>query len=755
MRRFARVGLARRGLTRTNSTVPHIPGLSPAFWSNTGPSNQRAVLESVHHEPLSDDDFESMLVPLLQRVSPSGSVLVALSGGVDSLALASLTARWASRAGRAVSAVVVDHGLRPESSQEAERVVSISESLGMPCRVLTLGWGTSSPRSAASLPQWAAQAAARQGRHAALHAAAVETGASVVLLGHHQDDAVETTLLRVFRMSGVAGLAGMAQQSSVHGVGGASVPSIRPLLHVPKARVVATSSSLGLLQQVQWDPSNDSDRYDRNRVRRGLRLSKDSNAPSIEPSQVLAFSHLFATAREVLLDEARVIAASGCVTMPDSGLTLIEPTKFVVEQSPPSCIRAGSALMEAEVKHLALSNVLSIGGRDSPVWRPAEKAVHEDLALELSRLPPGGRRSLSQGVIAETLVSTDTTSLCAIVTLPDDASRKRHQNTTNVSDTVMCIPGSEQHVSFWSRFQVRTWRIMADPSWSAMDRIVNRQNATTPPMSGKGSLRQTLRRFQPPKEPAASGPAPVNPRLQRAVSLASILLSDPRGSVGVVPLTDADCAGQQESSPPSPAHHKMAGFRDVDIHTFLQPVHPLAKLEPSDSPTTPSSRGPAPGSSRRAVGEPYVLMDSTPPSHPSASALDDARKLRDWVTESAHAAHDRLSLALLQTVQEAIDRSLTTRAELSKIIAEHITRAACQTPALAVRTLSTEAWSCVRDILNLPCQPFLLSSEWTVGAAIVFALVSPSFDVCSVTDWCDGCSQASMCPPWSLRETSW
>lgn len=131
-------------------------------------------------------------------------VLVALSGGADSLALAAATAFEAPRAGLRAGAVVVDHGLQAGSADVAARAAEQARELGLdPVVVRRVEVGA----------EGGPEAAARTARYAALADAAAELGASAVLLGHTLDDQAETVLLGLARGSGSASLSGMAPVS--------------------------------------------------------------------------------------------------------------------------------------------------------------------------------------------------------------------------------------------------------------------------------------------------------------------------------------------------------------------------------------------------------------------------------------------------------------------------------------------------------------------------------------------------------------
>jgi len=174
-------------------------------------------------------------------------VLVALSGGADSLALAAATAFEAPRAGLTAGAVVVDHGLQPASAEVAEAAAARASALGLApvvVRRVDVG-GEGGP-----------EAAAREARYAALTAVAAETGAVAVLLGHTLDDQAETVLLGLARGSGPTSLQGMDAVSGRWR---------RPLLAVRRETTRASCADLGL---EPWDdPHNDDPAYARVRVR--------------------------------------------------------------------------------------------------------------------------------------------------------------------------------------------------------------------------------------------------------------------------------------------------------------------------------------------------------------------------------------------------------------------------------------------------------------------------------------------------------
>ncbi|MFG2055361.1 tRNA lysidine(34) synthetase TilS [Micromonospora sp. NPDC048930] len=191
----------------------------------------------------------------LTGLSGAGPVLVACSGGADSLALAAATAFVAPRLGRRAGLVTVDHGLQPGSAERAEAVAGWARELGfdpveaVPVRVAGRPGGP--------------EAAAREARYEALVGAARRHDAAAVLLGHTRDDQAETVLLALARGAGPRGLAGMPERRELAGV-----PLLRPLLDVAREDTRKACAALGL---TPWDdPHNADPAYARSRVRADL-----------------------------------------------------------------------------------------------------------------------------------------------------------------------------------------------------------------------------------------------------------------------------------------------------------------------------------------------------------------------------------------------------------------------------------------------------------------------------------------------------
>lgn len=183
---------------------------------------------------------------------PEGStVIVALSGGADSLALAAATAFEAPKLGVRAASLTVDHGLQDDSAEVASGAARTAAELGLdPLLVRVDVAGEGGP-----------EAAARDARYGVLRDAAIDVGAAAVLLGHTLDDQAETVLLGLARGSGAASLQGMAPVREDDD----GVRWVRPLLGVRRETTRAFCAASAL---EPWDdPHNLDGRYARVRVR--------------------------------------------------------------------------------------------------------------------------------------------------------------------------------------------------------------------------------------------------------------------------------------------------------------------------------------------------------------------------------------------------------------------------------------------------------------------------------------------------------
>ncbi|MBY0363491.1 MAG: tRNA lysidine(34) synthetase TilS [Phreatobacter sp.] len=205
--------------------------------------------ESEAAAPLEDDEIRDLLAPL----STQSALLLAVSGGPDSMGMLAAFLRWRDLGGAVplIAVACVDHGLRPEAAAEAAAVMRAAAGVGLPAAVL---------RWEGEKPATGLQDAAREARYRLLGAHARDVGAGAVVVAHHLEDQAETVLMRLIRGSGPLGLKGMAVAGAHDGT---SV--LRPFLWVSKARLAATARAAGLTPVD--DPSNGDVSYARVRIR--------------------------------------------------------------------------------------------------------------------------------------------------------------------------------------------------------------------------------------------------------------------------------------------------------------------------------------------------------------------------------------------------------------------------------------------------------------------------------------------------------
>ena len=224
-------------------------------------------------------------------LGPGDLVLVACSGGPDSLALAAAAAKLAPRGGPLAGAVVVDHGWSAEASAAAADAAGTCRALGLAPvdHVAVDATGPGGP-----------EAAARDARYGALEAAAHRHAAAAVLLGHTRDDQAETVLLGLARGSGARSMAGMPARRGVHR---------RPLLGLPRAVTLAACAEVGL---VPWlDPTNGDAAFARARVRRVM----DQLEASLGPG----FADALARSADLLREDADALDAAAAALLAAAG----------------------------------------------------------------------------------------------------------------------------------------------------------------------------------------------------------------------------------------------------------------------------------------------------------------------------------------------------------------------------------------------------------------------------------------------------
>lgn len=278
-------------------------------------------------------------------------VMVGVSGGADSMALAALLARWG-----APLACIVDHGLRAGSAAEAAQAASRLATIGVPARVV----------QARLRPGPRVSERAREARYALLLAACSEAGCTDLLVAHHAQDQAETVRMRRDAGSGPAGLAGMAAIRYFD-----TARLLRPLLPIPPARLRATARAAGLA----WaeDPTNQDCTFLRPRLRRSM-------APA-DRDAALGQSALYGPARRAA-EQARAAALADVSIFPEGYAYLPHPLG-------PEAL---SAL------------VYTLSGKAHPPpsapfeWRP--RTWHGMALLRAGRLGPGWLLAREAGAVA-------------------------------------------------------------------------------------------------------------------------------------------------------------------------------------------------------------------------------------------------------------------------------------------------------------------------------------------------------------------
>lgn len=269
-------------------------------------------------------------------------LLVAVSGGPDSMALLHVLGILRPRLGFLLSAHGVDHGLRPEAAEELALARALAADLGVPFTTSRVDLS----------PGGNLQARARALRYGALSTAVIEHGAELLLTAHHAEDRAETVLIRLLRGSGPRGLAVLPARDGA---------LCRPLIRARRADIEAHLRRHGLL--VARDPSNADRRFLRVRVRAELLPLLETLSPSI-------VQHLNALADQM-------------------AVTPVGPPIDFGAESPPALSRAHLLqLCRARQQRIAGARVSLPGGREAWVdLRTGNAAVGEARPVARSDRP--------------------------------------------------------------------------------------------------------------------------------------------------------------------------------------------------------------------------------------------------------------------------------------------------------------------------------------------------------------------------------
>jgi tRNA(Ile)-lysidine synthase len=334
--------------------------------------------DAVSRDDLSQDDSAPISAQdakhLFADWQAAPAIILAVSGGPDSVALMWLAARWrgARKRGPRLIAVTVDHGLRPEAAREAREVKRLAHSLDLPHR--TLRW--TGPKPKTGLP-----AAARDARYRLLAQAARAYGATHILTAHTRDDQAETLLMRMARGSGLAGLAAMARQSERDGV-----VLARPFLQISKSQLVATLTKAKLGFAV--DPSNRDLSFTRPRFRALMPVLAAEGCDSRNLARLASRLARANAALEVLVDGAERFLAlkDHCVARPGSDANTSDAKTLSIKTFDAKAFAA----MSEEIRIRLLLRIINRVGHEGP----AELGKVEAL---LSALDRAGAENAARG----------------------------------------------------------------------------------------------------------------------------------------------------------------------------------------------------------------------------------------------------------------------------------------------------------------------------------------------------------------------
>lgn len=283
-------------------------------------------------------------------------VLVACSGGPDSLALAAACAFEAPRRRVRAGAVVVDHQLQEGSAAVAQRAAEQCRGLGLdPVRVVTVGCAPG---------QEGLEASARGARYAALEAEAQQLGADLVLLGHTRDDQAEQVLLGLARGSGARSLSGMPSARGRYR---------RPFLDVTRAQTEAACAAQGLHP---WaDPHNSDPAYARARVRALIPTMEEVLGPGLAAALARTADQLRADADYLDALAGKALADLGPGPWEVATLGAIPPAlRLRVWRR--LLVAAGAPAGQVSARHVAACDALVTAWRgQGPVSAPGPTSV--------------------------------------------------------------------------------------------------------------------------------------------------------------------------------------------------------------------------------------------------------------------------------------------------------------------------------------------------------------------------------------------
>jgi len=294
----------------------------------------------------------------LEKFSPGDVILVAVSGGADSLALAEAAKLEGEKLTLKIIGVTVDHQLQKNSAAQAEKVVN---QLSIPCLIEKVSVQITD----------GLEASARRARYAALDKCAKENNAVAVLLGHTKDDQAETVLLGLARGSGARSLSGMSSENGIY---------LRPFLNLTREQTVSACKELNL--QPWNDPHNDDPSFLRVRVRKEV-------LPIMERELGPGVKDALARSAQLLRDDADALDALAAKFWAADKSLEIEPLSKLAKAVRTRVLRL--ALFESGVSQLSAEQVGQVEALISN-WK-GQGEVSLPAGVKVSRI--SGRLTLS------------------------------------------------------------------------------------------------------------------------------------------------------------------------------------------------------------------------------------------------------------------------------------------------------------------------------------------------------------------------
>lgn len=318
---------------------------------------------------------------LLLYMTLGRPLVVAVSGGADSLCLLHLLHRASPEPGLQLHVATLDHGLRGEASRaDAEFVAQTAAAWGLPATCERIDVAALAARYNLSIEE-----AARRARYSFLARVAAATGAAAIALGHTADDQAETVLMHLIRGSGLTGLRGMQPASpltAAHLLPGDSPPPglalLRPLLGIPRTATEAYCAAFGLTPR--QDETNVDLTYFRNRIRHEVLPLLERLTPGVR--ERLAQTAESLTADHAALEAQFSAALAACLVSRRTDSIVLRLSRFRSDAYPVSIQRG--------MLRLALRQLAPAGGDTS--YLALEKALevaHQGVTGQQADLPGG------------------------------------------------------------------------------------------------------------------------------------------------------------------------------------------------------------------------------------------------------------------------------------------------------------------------------------------------------------------------------